>query len=341
MILGAGLLAAVGFAACGSVSNNKSDAGSGGVVGSGGDTGGGGAGATGSGGSVGDAGSDASTGACNLSKPFGPPALVTSLNTGFMEIDVWLTDDSKTALVASNRTDLAGPGSYDIYVASRPAATGDFGAMTLLANVNTASSDRRPVMSSDRLTLFFASSRPVGDGGTGQNIFVATRPNALADFGTPGPLAGANSTAQDLPDSLTADGTLLYLDTTVASNRDIFVRDLTTSNPPAPVSELNSDSGEAFPVISHDGRTIYFSSTRSLPGTAADAAAKSDFDIWVAHRASASGPFSGLAPVSELNTDSQDLPNWLSPDGCTIYISSDHNAPAGDRHIWAATKPAN
>jgi len=352
VVLGAGLSAAVALSACGSVAD-KSDAGSGGTTGSAGSTGSGGAGAgggaTGSGGSTldagtggaVDAGNDAPAAACDLTQPFGTPALVTSLNTGFQEIDVWLTDDSRTALIASNRTDIGGLGSYDIYIASRPGPTGDFGAMTALANVNSASSDRRPVLSPNRLTLFFSSNRPIGDGGTGTNIFVVTRPNALADFGTPGPLAGANSAATDYPDSLTSDGTLLYLDSTVGANRDIYVRDLTTSNPPTPVAELNSSSAEAFAVISSDGRTIYFATTRPLPGAVGDAAVKTDLDVWVARRAGAAGTFSNLAPVTELNTTSEDAPSWLSPDGCTIYLSSDRSAPAGDRHIWAASKPAN
>ncbi len=343
MFWGAGLLAAVGLAACGSVASN-SDAGAGGATGSGGASASGGA--TGSGGSAGtggaiDAGNDAPAAACDLTKPFGAPALVTSLNTGFMEIDVWLTGDSRTAYIASNRTDIGGPGSYDLYVASRAAATGDFGAMTLLANVNTASSERRPVLSPNLLTLFFSSSRPVGDGGTGTNIFVVTRPNALADFGTPGPLAAANSAATDYPDSVTSDGKLLYLDSTVAVNRDIYVRDLTSSNAPTPVAELNSSSADAFAVISNDGRTVYFATARPLPGATGDAAVRTDFNVWVASRAGATGTFSNLAPVTELNTTSEDAPSWLSPDGCTIYLSSDRNAPSGDRHIWAATKPAN
>ena len=343
MFLGAGLTVVLVLGACGSVSNNKSGAGGAG----GGDTGSGGASTAdaGTGGAldaaVDSSGNDAPAAACDLNKPFGTPALVTSLNTGFVEIDVWLTDDSRTAFVASSRTDIGGLGSYDIYTASRSGATGDFGPMNLLAGINSANADRRPVLSPDRLTLFFSSNRPAGDGGTGTNIWVVTRPNALADFGTPGLLAGANSAATDYPDSVSADGKMLYLDSAVGASRDIYVRDLTSTNPAAPVVELNSASSDAFAVISSDGRTVYFATSRPLPGAVGDAAVKTDFDVWVAHRTGATGAFSNLAPVSELNTTSEDAPNWLSPDGCTIYLSSDRNAPAGSRHIWAASKPAN
>ena len=104
-VFGAGLTVVFGVAACGSVANKS---GAGGATGSGGTSAAGGV--TGSGGTLSDAGaggaidapvdsggSDGPVAACDLTKPFGTPALVTSLNTGFQEIDVWLTDDSRTA----------------------------------------------------------------------------------------------------------------------------------------------------------------------------------------------------------------------------------------------------
>jgi hypothetical protein len=93
-------------------------------------------------------------------------------------------------------------------------------------------------------------------------------------------------------------------------------------------------------TTSHDGRTISFATTRPLPGSAADARSKFDFDVWVAHRDTATGAFSNLAPVTELNTTSWDeVPEWLSPDGCTIYLSSNREDGL-DRHIWVASRPA-
>ncbi len=57
----------------------------------------------------------------------------------------------------------------------------------------------------------------------------------------------------------------------------------------------------------------------------------------VAHRTTPTGPFSGLAMVTELNTTSAEFPTYLSPDGCTIYIGSNRS---GRQHLWVAGKPA-
>ncbi len=333
VIFGAGLLAAWVFAACGSVSN-KSDAGAGGAIDAPVDSSGSDApvDSSGSDAPVDSSGSDAPAVACDLSKPFGTPALVASLDIGGQEVEVWLTDDSSTALVALSIT---GFGCCGIASASRT-ATGDFGPLAPLANIDRG---RRPVLSSDRMTLFVASNRAIGDAGGSSHILVATRNDALADFGMPGLLPGENAGTEESPGSLSADGHLLYLDGVVGADRDIYVRDLTTSGPPTPVAELNTGADEASAVISNDGRTIYFATTRSLPGSAADAAVKTDFDVWVAHRDAATGTFSNLAPVTELNSGFSELPNWVSPDGCTIYLSSARLS--GTRAIWVASKPAN
>ena len=51
-------------------------------------------------------------------------------------------------------------------------------------------------------------------------------------------------------------------------------------------------------------------------------------DIWLARRASVDQPFSGAAPVSELNSSAADTPNWISPDNCRLYMSSGRDDPS-------------
>jgi len=265
--------------------------------------------------------------------------LVAGINSGFREQDAWLTADELTAIFASDRTDLGGPGGYDLYRATRTARTADFGAPTLMASLNSAQTDRKPVLSPDGLTLFFSSSRPLADGATtSNNIYVATRPNALSDFGAPGTLAGANSSASDLVNSITADGKVLYLDSGSGSSRDIYTRELASSAAPVAVSGVNSADDEGFGVISADSLTLYFGSNRPVPNQP-DAGIMDPWNIWVAHRTSPTGTFGTPSPVAELNTLSLDIPSWMSADGCTIYLTSDRNAPSGTRHIWVATRP--
>ena len=44
---------------------------------------------------------------------------------------------------------------------------------------------------------------------------------------------------------------------------------------------------------------------------------------WMARRTSPDGPFVRPRPVTELNSTPGESPNWLSPDGCRIYLTSD------------------
>ena len=59
-------------------------------------------------------------------------------------------------------------------------------------------------------------------------------------------------------------------------------------------------------------------------------------NILTAHLLTPTEAFTDLALVSELNTESAEIPSYLSPDGCTLYFDSDR---LGRQHLWVATKP--
>lgn len=63
------------------------------------------------------------------------------------------------------------------------------------------------------------------------------------------------------------------------------------------------------------------------------------FDIWTASRTSAANPFSSLHAVTELNSASNDIPTFLTPDRCTLYLQSDRPGGVGGYDIYVATKP--
>jgi hypothetical protein len=295
--------------------------GTGGMAGGGGNAGGGVGGVAGTGGGG---------GSCDLSKPFGAPVLVPAINSTSDEYAIWLTRDGLSAVIASNRS--GGPGDYDLYGTTRSATSRDFGAPTLLRNVNTADAETKPALSPNGLNLFFSSDRPRA--GTGYDVYVASRPNLMADFGAPALVPAASSTVSDLLHSVTADGQYLYFDRPVTgTNRDIFVLNLTTGGTPTPVAELNSQYDDGHAILSDDLLTVYFASTRIGVSTSDGSAAA---NILTAHRSTATGTFTDLALVSELNTDSSEIPSYLSPDGCTLYIDSDRG---GRLHLWVAVKP--
>jgi Tol biopolymer transport system component len=202
----------------------------------------------------------------------------------------------------------------------------------MLANVNSDSSDREPVLSADGLTLFFASDRtPAPSDGGGLDIYVATRPNILSDFGAPGSLAGVNTAAREDPVSLSPDGKFLYF----SSGSPTYAKSLTTGDPPTPLTELNPVFWA--PIMTGNGLTTYLGSYRAAPNP--DAGDLNDVNIWSAHRVTASSPLTDFAPVEELNSDGLDSPLWVSPDGCALYFTSDRNNPSLNYDIWVARKP--
>ncbi len=317
----------------GSAGSRGSTAGSGGSGaadgGSGGSSAGIGGGSAGIGGGLGGGGLG---GSCDLSKPFGAPVLVPVINSSFDEYAIWLSRDGLSAVIASNRSDLGGRGDYDLYRTTRSATTDDFGLPTLLPNVNTADAETKPVLSPNGLNLFFSSDRP--GQGTGYDVYVASRSSLSANFGAPALVPAASSTVSDLLHSVTADARYLYFDRPVTgAGRDIFVMNLTTGGAPTLVPELNSQYDEGHAILSDDLLTIYFASTRIGLSTSEGSGPA---NILTAHRSTPTGAFTNLALVSELNTDSAEIPSYLSPDGCTLYIDSDRS---GRLHLWVAVKP--
>jgi hypothetical protein len=273
------------------------------------------------------------TTACDTSQPFQLPVLVPGLTSLGDEYGIWLTPDELTAYFASDRSDLGGPGDYDLYRATRSAITEPFGQPSLVPLVNSEFSERKAVLAGDGLRLFFSSDRP--GLGVGDDIYVSTRPNASSEFGEPGLLSGINSAQGDLVHSITSDGRYLYFDRpTTSTERDIFLFDLLAATVTRPVTELVSVYDEGHAVASADELTVYWATTRV---SLSDGDGNAESDIWSARRASAVDPLGSLAPVAELNTARAETVHFISADGCRIYIGSERS---GRGQLYVATKPS-
>jgi hypothetical protein len=98
---------------------------------------------------------------------------------------------------------------------------------------------------------------------------------------------------------------------------------------PSAVAEINTAGlADEHPVVSADGLTIFFSSTR--PG------GLGNIDVWTAARASSGDPFGTPMDVGAVSSSSKDIPDWISPDGCRLYLHSDRNG--GSPHEYVATR---
>lgn len=133
---------------------------------------------------------------------FSQVTALATLDSTLNDVQPFLTADGTEVYYASNRT-----GNYDIYRATVQGGT--FGVPTPVSELNEGGvDDADPVLSFDRLTVFFASTRP---GLGSSDIWTATRTSTAAAFGTPTNVTELNSTMQDDPTWLSADGCRLYM----------------------------------------------------------------------------------------------------------------------------------
>jgi hypothetical protein len=206
--------------------------------------------------------------------------------------------------------------------------------------VNSTSTDRGPAISKDGLSLYFASTRPGGEGG--EDIYVSQRDASDGEWRPPlnlGPII--NPAANEMVPAFSRDGHLLFF----SSNRpggfgdvDIWVsrRDNThddfawqpAENLGAGVNSLSIDAGPSYFENDEVGvPQLYFNSSRPGPGTS---------NLYVSEQA-ADGSFGPAVKILELSV----LPNTQRPsirhDGLEIFLTT---ARPGSTipDLWVATR---
>jgi hypothetical protein len=266
--------------------------------------------------------------ACNPASPFGTPVLVAGLESTATEGGLRLTPDETTGFFWSTRA--GGPGTTNLYVATRTDRTAAFANVTLLSSINMAGNQYDPTVTADALTLAFGSDRASTDGT--YDLFLATRATTADDFGGVTPLSSLNTSSNDQQPFLLPDGSEIYFSSDRSGDSDIY-RAFTASGggfgTPSAVTEINTAGiADEHPVVSADDLTIFFSSTR--------AGGLGNIDVWTATRANTASPFGALTDVQPVNTTSKDIPDWISPDGCRLYLHSDRDG--GSPHEYVATR---
>jgi hypothetical protein len=147
-----------------------------------------------------------------VTEAFGSAQSISAVNSSVHDQDPFFVWDQQALYFASERPSGA---NRDLYVSTL--SSGVFSTPGILDVVNSSSDeDYRPVLSSDGLTLYFASTRQGIGGDTSGDIWIATRAAIADDFGTPTNLWSLNTSGIDHPVALSADKCTLYL----ASNRE-------------------------------------------------------------------------------------------------------------------------
>ncbi|WP_394823998.1 TolB family protein [Pendulispora albinea] len=244
---------------------------------------------------------------CSPSKAFGTPTLVPGFEAR----------DASSARLTANELVLYFDDGAHLQFATRTSRTSAFGASNPVPGVSSPKADLSPWVSADDKTLLFASTRDVDGGSPGTSrLYRARRDSASLAFGSVEEIPGL-PTGESFEPYL-RDGVELWFtqDKGTGFGRDLLRAPITggTFGALTDTSELSDPAPDRNPVISADGRTIYFQSTRTPSQKS---------DIWMATRSDTSKKFASLTNAASLNSASEDAPTWISPDNCRLYLSSD------------------
>jgi hypothetical protein len=272
---------------------------------------------------------------------FDAPVLVPELASASRTDNPTLTGDLLEIYFTTDRVS----GNGDVWFATRTSPDAPFGAPAAVTAVNGSSFETSEAISSDGLTLWFGSDR--ADGAGGEDIWVSQRSSRTSDWSTPLDLVALNSPADDIPRPPGQHQLVMPM----ASERATPYEYQTYLAPrpaigapfgaPVAIPELDyifAGRSIVDGFLSDDGLTMFFSSAPASQaadaGTTRDAGASIDggkagdagaanSDLFVAYRRSTSEPFAETQPLSDLNTAADERDPWLTPDGTTLYFTSD------------------
>lgn len=235
---------------------------------------------------------------------------VTMLVAGPGVDDPTLTDD---------RLELYFNRTSDIYVATRASVNDAFGNATLDVPLSTGSIETTPEVSGDGLTMIVASNRSGGGACGDQDLWISTRATRSEPWPTPTHIDALCSAQSDTGATVSPDGRRLVMSshrTGTMGLADLYIATRASTSDawstPVVLTELNTSASDADPVLSPDGLTIYFFSTRTV-----------DADLYVATRTSTSVPFSTPVSIDELNTAGSESDPWVSTDQRVIVFERD------------------
>ncbi|MCC7537488.1 MAG: PD40 domain-containing protein [Deltaproteobacteria bacterium] len=265
---------------------------------------------TGDGGDV-DAGSRRCDPQSELGPPLGVPGLSAASGATF-------TSDEREVFFSSP---VAGSGQK-LFRAVRDDPRAAFGPANPLGLVGTdeGTNEYGPHVVDGGLTLVFHSDLDGAD----FDLYLASRTNTAVPFGDTSPIGDANTDAEEFDPWMAPDG--LYFSSNREGSEDFALYRAPVVpggglGTPRRIAELDSPGAEWAPVLSHDGRTIWFASNRS------DGPVAGDMDVWTAERPDVDTPFSNARPVVAVSSSGLEFPSWVSENGCRLYLDRGAGGP--------------
>ena len=258
---------------------------------------------------------------CDRTAQFATPVALDNLATSqAVEATMRLLPDELTGYLWTTRS-----GNIDLAKVTRPGLDAPF-TFQSFDELNTINAEFEPTVASDDALLVFRSSR-INDEGGG-DLYVADKTPASGTFVLRGPLTDLSTANTEVQPFLT-DTELLFVSDRSGAER-IYRSQRVGGNfaTPTEIAELAvAGASDTDPVMTADGKTIYFGSTR--PGAIG-------IDIWTATRNDVMAPFTAATLVANVNSSMTDAPSWISADQCRLYLSSDR---LGTPDVYVATRP--
>lgn len=257
---------------------------------------------------------------------FDTPVLVEELFSGAKDDNPTLTWDMKEIYFSSKREE----GNTNLWWAHRENVDEPFSTPEFLADLSSSGFDTSPAVDGDGLTFWFASVREDAGSG-GLDILRVQRATRDEGWGTPELVPELNSDSDDIPRPTGAGGLIMPLASrrggadylTYFAKRERADQAFTSTELAENLAAENILVADAFLTI--DGLAILY--TQAAEGQAGD--------LYYATRPNLEVPFSGVRPIASLNTEADERDPWLSPDGETLYFSSDRD---GTLAIYRATR---
>ncbi len=246
------------------------------------------------------------------SGPFGTPTLVPLSLSSVRDDDVTLTGDMLEMFFESDRETI---GQSDIYSSKRASVNDPWPTPIKVAELSTSYLETSMEVSTDGRTIYFSSNRPPS---SNIDVFVATRPDRNSPWSEPTLVTALSSTSNDYNAQPWSD-TVLYMTSDrqpVKGGSDVFRATRGSAgaawSAPTIIAGLDTSAyeGEAFADATG---AIWFT------GNAAG-----DDDLWRAEP-NGDGTFKTPQLIEELGTPASENDPWLSPDGHTLYFTSNRN----------------
>ena len=226
-----------------------------------------------------------------------------------------------------------GEASYHIWTSTRAASDALWNAATMVNEITGAGDDQDPDVSSDGLTLYFASDRS----GSGYQLYVSRRDTRGQPWGPPALMEGqglSSSTLDIRGPSVDSSGLFMTFCSAPRGTENFNLYSASRTDPRGAwgnvqaLSGINSATADADPAIFHDSLSLAWSSRAPSSGKS--------WDLVEVSRSDLATPFSAAPiPLDSLNTDVSERYPWVSQGGAHIMFTREGvGAPGVIYEAW-------